>query len=196
MRKGLMILLLTAFGISSSVGQGAPSAIKGAHQFWAGGEASYFNPDYICNSTSPFCAAGMLGLGANVNLSLRSKFSAAGEMRWLEWRGSDGITESTYLIGPQYRFWDHRSIALAANVLFGTGRFSSPLVVGTYFVYAPGAEFEKRVSDRLKGFISYQYQVWPSWASAPTTSSSGQVIMHDHGIAPNGFSMGVKYRIF
>jgi hypothetical protein len=196
-RNILAILLLMMFGWVSSGAQSVPSATREDHQLWAGAEVSLFNPDYVCDSNFPFsCSNDMIGVGAVATYNVRPRLSATAEARWLEWGGANGVIESTYLLGPEYRFWIHGSMALSANVLLGAGRFSNPVVVGSYFVYAPGVEWEKRISPRLKLFAGYQYQAWPAWASAPTTSSTGKVTMHNNGINPNGFSVGVKYRAF
>lgn len=196
MRNILAILLFTALSCLSSAAQSVPSATREGHQLWAGAEVSLFNPDYVCTTSFPFsCARDRLGVGAIANYTLPAKFSAVGEARWLEWHGN-GPTESTYLIGPQYRVWDHRNMALEANVLFGGGRFSNPDVVGSYFVYAGGIQFEKRLSTRFKCFAGYQYQMWPAWQAAPTVNSSSQLVAHNHGISPNGFNVGLMYRAF
>lgn len=198
MRNTFSILLLLIAFCSISLGaQSAPSAIQSGRQLWAGAEASAFNPDWGCSNNSPItCSNEAIGLGVVANYDLRARLGAAGEARWLEWHGANGLTESTYLIGPQYRFWQHTTMSLNANVLFGAGRLKNSQVVGSYFVYAPGMEFEKRVSDRFKWFIAYQYQQWPSFVGPPTMNSSGQIVYHNHGLTPNGFSVGLKYRPF
>lgn len=191
-RNILAILLLMALGWLPAGAQSVESATEFGHHLWAGAEGSLFNPDYVCTSSFPFsCSRDMYGVGAVADYGLRAGFSAAGEARWLEWGGAYGVIESTYLIGPQYRFWNRPTTSLSANVLLGAGRFSSHDVVGSYFVYAPGIQFEKRASTRFKWFVGYQYQVWPAWASAPSATGP-----HNHGITPNGLSVGLKYRAF
>lgn len=196
-RNILAILLLVAFGWLSSAAQSVPSATEARHPLWAGAEASYFNPDYVCTSSFALsCSNDMLGIGAVADYGLRGRISAAGEARWLEWGGANGVSESSYLIGPQYRLWNRGSMSLQGNVLLGAGRFSNPRVVGSYFVYAPGIQFEKRASTRFKWFVSYQYQIWPAWSAGATVNSSGQIVSHNNGITPNGFDVGLKYQVF
>lgn len=198
MRNTLSIFLLLIAFCSISLGaQSAPSATESRRQLWAGAEASIFNPDYGCPNNFPLsCSHDGIGAGAVASYDLRGRLAAAAEARWIEWNTSGGVTEATYLIGPQYRLWDRGSMSLGVNVLFGVGHASAPGVVGTYPVYAPGMEFEKRASQRFQWFVAYQYQLWPTFVGPPTTSSTGQVTMHNHGLTPNGFSVGLKYKVF
>lgn len=67
-----------------------------------------------------------------------------------------------------------------------------PQLSGTYFAYALGADLSYHYSLRVSLFEDYEYQRWPSFAGPPTISSSGQLTLHNHGLSPNGFSLGAK----
>jgi hypothetical protein len=69
------------------------------------------------------------------------------------------------------------------------------MLEGNYFAYAPDAAIAYQKSRRLSLFLDYQYQFWPSFAGPPSVGPTGQLVAHDHGLSPNGFSFGVKYRV-
>jgi hypothetical protein len=195
--KFAIVFLLLA-GSSVFLAQSAPSAIGGNRELWVGAEFSDFNPDYGCSTNVPLaCGNDLLGFGVVAGYPLRGKLGAAGEARWLPWNGVVGESESSYLIGPSYRLWSSRTFSVSGKFLAGVGHLSVPQQVsGTYFAYAPGAEVAYRYSPRVSLFVSYEFQSWPLFAGPPTISSSGQVILHNHGLSPNGFSFGAEYRIF
>lgn len=197
MRK-FATMLLVFVGSSILVAQGAPSAFEVKHDLRIGGEISDFNPDYSCvNSNIPFsCSNDLRGIGITADYQVGAKLGAEGEGRWLPWNGAQGQTESSYLIGPTYRLWSRKSISLSAKVLAGIGHISVPQLNSPYFAYAPGADLSYHYSRRVSIFLDYEYQQWPSFAGPPTFSNSGQLILHNHGLSPNGFSIGAKYRIF
>ena len=176
--------------------QAAPSA-EASQGLWAGVEVSNFNPDYLCSSNLPFsCFGDLWGIGVTAHDALATKLSLAGEARWLEWNGGLGETEASYLIGPQYRLWARNRISFHGNILLGMGRLSVPNEAGSWFAYAPGAEASYRASRRLEGFVSYQYQFWPSFDGAATVSKTGQTVEHNHGLTPNGLSFGARWRLW
>jgi len=197
MRLFAILLLLVATS-PVLIAQSAPSAYSGGRGLWAGAEFSDFNPDYSCvNSNLPLsCATDLLGLGVAADYDLGQRLKAAGEARWLPWNGAQGQTESSYLIGPAYRIWSRNALSVSGKVLAGIGHISAPGLSGTYFAYAPGANLTYYYSPHMSLFLDYEYQVWPSFAVQPTISSSGQVILHNHGLTPNGFSLGAMYRFF
>ena len=177
--------------------QSAPSAFEVKHDLRVGAELSDFNPDYSCSTNMPFaCGNDLLGLGITADYQLGAKFSAEGEARWLPWNGPSGETESSYLIGAGYRLWSRNALSLSGKFLVGIGRISVPVLRTTMFAYAPGVDLSYHYSRRFSLFLDYEYQQWPSFDGAPTISSSGQVTLHNHGLSPNGFSIGTKYLIF
>lgn len=196
--RSLAILLLLVAASPVLMAQSAPSAYEANHGLWAGAEFSDFNPDYSCgNSNFPLsCTNDLLGFGVKADYHFGQRLQAMGEARWLPWNGAQGQTESSYLIGPAYRIWSRNAFALSGKLLAGIGQISVPGLSGTYFAYAPGADFNYHYSPRISLFVDYEYQRWPSFAGPPTISSSGQVTLHNHGLSPNGFSIGAMYRFF
>jgi hypothetical protein len=195
-RKFAAMLLLLA-GSYVMVAQSAPSAFGSNRGLWVGAEFSDFNPDYNCPNNLPLaCGNDLLGAGVVADYQLRTRLKATGEARWLPWGGEAGLTESSYLIGPSYRIWSRRALSLSGKFLAGVGHLSLPQLSGTYFAYAPGGHLMYHYSPRISLFVDYEYQKWPSFSGPPTTSSSGQVTLHNHGLSPNGLSFGAMYRFF
>ena len=181
--------------------QSQKSAIGGDASLWAGGEVSYFDPDYSCTGGYVWsCSQDMLGAGALVDFNLRSKWGAEGEARWLHWNGVGEQVESSYMAGPRYRLYRHNRFDFWARVLAGGGWITTPYypaidsLKGSYFAFAPGGSIDYRVSHRLIVRADYEYQFWPSFQGPPTYSPTGAPIQHNGGLTPNGVSLGILYR--
>jgi opacity protein-like surface antigen len=195
----LLFALLTA--PLFSLAQSSQSAVGGSASLWAGGEVSAFNPDYSCGSDVPLgCNAQLVGPAAFFDLNVKRKWGVEGEGRWLHWDGPGGQIESNYLGGPRYRVFNDRRLNLWLKVLLGGGLITTPYfpaagsLKGSYFAYAPGGTVEYRLTHRISLRGDYEFQIWPSFAGPPTFNSAGDLIEHDHGLTPNGFSLGVAYR--
>lgn len=201
-RIGLVALLLIPAAL---LGQSQRSATGGTGSIWAGAEMSAFNPDYGCTGTSPFkCGNGglLLGPGVLFDFNPTAKWGVEGEARWLHWRGLGGETESNYLVGPRYRVFQHRRFDGWAKVLLGGGWITTPYypqagsLQGSYFATAIGGTADYRLTRRISLRGDYEYQFWPSFAGPPSyNSSTGALIPHNSGLTPNGFSVGVMYRL-
>jgi Outer membrane protein beta-barrel domain len=196
---GLFVLFLLPTAL---LGQSQQSAVGGDGTLWAGGSFSYFNPDFDCSSSNLVfnCKHELMGPTAFFDLNLMPKIGAEGEARWLNWGGRAGEVESTYLIGPRYRFYRHNRFSFWARGVAGGGWITTPnypqagSLKGSYFVFAPGATVAYRLAYHLDVRADYEYQFWPSFAGPPTYSSTGAIIYHNNGLTPNGVSVGVSYR--
>lgn len=194
-------LILTLLLSSPVFAQSPVSAVGGNAGLWAGGEISTFNPDYECPSNSPFsCGNQLIGLTALFDLNATTRWGGEGEARWLHWHGVGGEKESNYLIGPRYRFYQHERFDVWAKLMIGGGWITTPhypqagSLQGSYFAVAPGITADYHLRDRWTVRADYEYQFWPSFTGPPTFNSSGQLVQHNHGLTPNGFSVGVSYR--
>jgi Outer membrane protein beta-barrel domain len=184
------------------VAQNPKSAIGDEASLWAGADVATYNPDWGCPKDYPFsCFSSQVrGPGAFVDFNVHSKWGAEGEARWLNWNGHEHEKLSNYLLGGRYRAYRFHALDIWGKMLVGGGWITTPgypeagSLKGSYFAYVPGAEFEYRLTRRLKLHGAYEYEIWPSFAAPPTYSSSGAVIEHDNGLTPNGFSLGVTYR--
>ncbi|HEX4037955.1 MAG TPA: outer membrane beta-barrel protein [Acidobacteriaceae bacterium] len=200
MPKSVSFLLLLALSAATAWGQSPRSAIGGEGGLWVGGEMSSFNPDYSCSSNIPFhCSSQLLGPAVFFNLNLRPRWGAEGEARWMNWHGPGGQSESNYLLGPRYRVFQYHRLSGWTKILFGGGWTTTPYypqagsLRGSYFVYAPGGTLSYHLTQHLAIRGDYEYQFWPSFAG-PSTFNGSTVVDHNHGLTPNGFSLGVAWR--
>lgn len=179
------------------IAQSKESAYQSGAGLQAGAEFSIFNPDYYCPSSSPFhCGGGyplIKGVGVFADYNIHPRWGVEGEARWLHWDGDQGQVESNYLIGGRYRVYRWRKLGIWAKFLVGIGGITTQgypgpdTLKGTLFVYAPGASLDYKVNRRFSLRGDYEQQKWPGFAVLPP---------HNHGISPNGFSVGVAYAIF
>lgn len=198
---GILALILLPGAL---LAQSAQSVVGGESSLWAGADISTYNPDYGCASDMPFgCfSAQVRGPGAFFDFNIHPKWGAVGEARWMNWNGHDHEKISNYLLGGRYRALEYHRLDLWGKLLLGGGWITTPgypeagSLKGSYFAYVPGADFEYALTHRLKLHGGYEYEIWPSFAGPPTYSSStGAVIEHNSGLTPNGFALGVSYRI-
>lgn len=196
------LFLLTSFILMSFIllpAQSAPSGERAGVTLWVGGEFSTFNPDYGCSSAGPFSCGenNLLGVGTfgDFNHLFLPRLGAEAEARFLYWSGPNGVSQNTYLFGPKYNVWRFRRIPLnvEGKFLVGIGHIGLPdqaVGEGNYFVYAPGAMADFRLSRRWSAHVGYEYQLWPGFEGVATSFTSGT-----GGITPNGFSLGVSYAV-
>jgi hypothetical protein len=176
--------------------QSSQAAERSPVSIWVGGQFSTFNPDWGCESNSPFACTQLMGIGTfgDFNHLFYSRLGAEAEGRFLHWKGPhQGLSEDTYLFGPRVVLFRIRnSFVLNAKFLLGGGHINVPAGPGTgsSFVYAPGATGEFRLSRRWAAKIDYEYQKWPGFKGIATTTTSGT-----GGITPNGFGFGVSYAL-
>lgn len=189
----LVPVVLTAQNPEAAVGAGASMS--------AGVGFSTFNPDYACTSSSPFqCNYQLLGPTVWYDFNLHPKWGVEGEARWLNWHGYGSQEESNYLGGGRYRIWRHGRFDAWGKTLIGGGWITTPYypragsLKGSYFAIVPGATAEYRLTHRLSLRGDYEYEFWPSFAGPPTYNAQGQLVEHNSGLTPNGFTVGVMYR--
>lgn len=181
MRKKLLILCVM-LGTTAAFAQVAPSARGGNATVWVGGEFSSFNPDY--GSAERIYGPGIFG-----DFNLTPKLGIEGDARWLHYHGIGGETQSDYLGGVKYRIFKFNKFSVNAKFLLGGVwiRYPADIGTGSYFAYAPGGSVDYRLSRRLFVRGEYEYQILPS---AP-----GFAEQPSNGLSPNGFNIGVAYRL-
>lgn len=197
-RFGAFILVVIP---SLALAQSPRSAVGGNAGLWAGGEISAFNPDFSCSTNTPFsCGDGeLIGPTVLFDFNAAKRWGAEGEARWLHWHGAGGETESNYLIGPRYRVYQNGRFDLWPKLMLGGGWIQTPnypqvgSLKGSFFVIAPAVTADYRLQGPWSVRADYEYQFWPSFVGPPT-NSNGQLVQHNHGITPNGFSFGVAYK--
>lgn len=164
-------------------GQVAASVNGGEGSLLAGAEFSRFNPD--------FGGYPINGIGATFDLNVTPKIGAVGEVRWLRFgnSGDFGETQSDYLIGGKYRFYQWNRFDFDAKFLIGGVwiKFPNDVGSGSYFAYVPGAFADYRLTPRFRIRADYEYQLLPSAPNIPGSPNNG--------MTPRGYSFGVEYTV-
>jgi opacity protein-like surface antigen len=162
------------------LGQATPAINSGVPPLYVGGYYSNFYTDYSQNRLS--------GLGVYLDWNLFGRLGAEGEARWLRFNQQYGIHEDNYLVGPRYSY-RHGKFVPYVKFLMGAGELNFPNGQGHggYFAMVPGGGLDYRLTHHFTIRGDYEYQFWPS---APGGG------LPTNGLTPNGFTVGVGYRIF
>ena len=176
--------MLIAFMPRAAQAQAVPSGFEERRSVWVGGECSYVSASFPYQS-----GQHIFGCGVFANMRWTPHLDMEGDVRWLPVGGFAGSTESSYLVGPRYIFRRFGKIQPYGKFLVGLGKIHYPYDIGdgTYFALAPGGGVNYRVSRRLTIRGEYEYQLW--------SNSTGFVNQPGHTLKPNGFHVGVAYRI-
>jgi hypothetical protein len=179
----LLLCLILCFSSRTSA-QAAPSAYEGGSRLWAGAEYSNLNASFPYQS-----GQRISGFGAFVDMHFYSHIALQGEARFLRFGGFEGTTETNYLIGPRYRFRGYGRLQPFAQCLVGNGRIHYPFQIGnaSYFAIAPAAGATWQLSRIFSLQAKYEYQLWPG--------SPGYANEPAHELTPNGFQIGIAYRL-
>jgi opacity protein-like surface antigen len=170
------------------VGAGAqvvPSAYRETRSLWVGAEGSDVSASF------PYQSGQRLeGVGVFADFNLNGRVGIEGDARFLHFGGFEGTTESSYLAGPRVFLFEWRRLRPYGKFLVGDGKIHYPFAIGdgSYLALAPGGGVEYRLSHRWTVRGEYEYQMWhdsPGFANEP-----------DHELTPNGFHVGVAYRVF
>lgn len=189
LRTSCGVALLSVLGALSlpvrAAAQAAPSAYGPGHSLWAGVEFSNMNASFPYQS-----GQRIAGVGAFADYHLSYRFGLVGDARFLNFGGYQGTTESSYLAGPKIYFLAPGKFRLYGKFLAGVGRIHYPYEIGSasYLALAPGAGAEYRIKRRWMAQADYEYQMWPG--------SPGYANEPKHELTPNGFQVGVAYRVF
>jgi opacity protein-like surface antigen len=176
------LLLLPAISRAQVVAAGR----GGNQQLFAGGFFSDFSPDYGYQR--------LYGIGGFVDYNLTPRWGAEAEARFLRFNQLANIHEDTYMVGPKFNY-GHKKFIFYGKGLFGFGEFNFPQNVahGSYFSIGLGGGVDYRLSRRFYARGEYEYQIWPGFVGPPDNAITGN---RANGLTPNGFSVGMSYRIF
>jgi hypothetical protein len=171
--------MASAFLLAAAVQAGAqnlPAADGPGSYIQVGGNVSLYQIDY---------GQRELGGGAvYIDANLYRTIGVEAEARTLRLNEDAGTHEATYLVGPRYSLRMNR-IRPYAKLLVGRGEFYYPFhyAQGSYFVVAPGAGVDWRISRRLTvRVIDVELQDWPRFSFGP--------------LKPYGISSGIAFRVF
>lgn len=199
-RLGILALLLLPAAL---LAQSPVAASGGEASFWAGAEVSTFNTDWGCAHNGPLSCfqQQVRGPSAFFDFNARRKWGVEGEARWLDWNGQGKMTISNYLAGGRYQLLQYHGLTGWGKLLVGGGWIQTPnypiagSLKGSFFAWAPGAAVEYPLRGRFALRGDYEYQIWPSFYGPPSTGPTGGLVQHNHGLTPNGFSLGFTYRV-
>jgi hypothetical protein len=168
-----LMILATAAG-RCAFGQVAETANIGGHALWVGTGISGYQLG--------FGNVQNLGVTAYVDADSTRNFGLEGEGRWLQLHQTNDVHADTYLGGPRYRFnfgrYQPYIKGLAGVGLFN---FTYNYAHGSYFVVAPGAGIDYRLSPRWNVRVDGEYQYWPQFTFGAMSSA--------------GVTVGVRYLI-
>jgi len=189
LRRSCRFALLTAFFAALSAmhvqAQAVPSAFGPGHSLWVGAQLSDVSASFPYQS-----GRRIQGVGVVADFHVNYRLSLAAEANFLTRGGFDGSTETSYLAGPKAFIFARGRFRPYGKFLVGLAHIHYPFAIGdaSYLALAPGAGTEYRVSRRWMLHAEYEYQMWqgsPGYNNEP-----------DHKLTPNGFHVGVAYRIF
>ena len=188
LRRYFYIATLATFSVAfllvPACAQVDPSAYGPGRSLWAGAEYSNISASFPYQSSQR-----LQGIGAFADFHLNYRLGLLGSAQFLPSGGFEGSTESSYLAGPRLFVFAKGRFRPYGKMLFGVGKIDYPFAIGnaSYFALAPGAGTEYRVSNRWMLRFDYEYQIWhdsPGYANEP-----------NHELTPNGFHVGVAYRV-
>jgi opacity protein-like surface antigen len=181
----VLIALAAALSLLPSQAQVVSSAHRDTKSLWVGGEYSNMRASFPYQSSQR-----LEGFGVFADFKLRRFLGFEGDARFLHDGGFEGSTESTYLVGPKTYFLSRGNLRPYARFLVGDARIHYPFDIGdaSYFALAPAAGAGYKLGRRWMIRGEYEYQLWlnsPGFANQPR-----------HELTPNGFHVGVAYRVF
>jgi opacity protein-like surface antigen len=165
--------------------QVVPSAYRSPHVLWVGGEYSNMKASFPYQSNQR-----LSGVGVFADYKMSGFVGIEGDARFLHFGGFEGSTESSYLAGPKAYFLTRGKWQPYAKMLVGVGSIHYPFAIGnaSYLALAPGGGVGYRLGRRWMLRGEYEYQMWldsPGFANEPK-----------HELTPNGFNVGLAYRVF
>jgi opacity protein-like surface antigen len=164
--------------------QAAPAAYRTPHLLWVGAEYSDMSASFPYQSSQR-----LEGVGVFADFKLNGRVGLEGDARFLHFGGFEDSTESSYLAGPKAYFFTRGRFQPYGKLLVGVGKIHYPFEIGdsSYFALAPGAGSGYRLSRHWMLRAEYEYQIWPN--------SPGYANEPKHELTPNGFHVGVAYRV-
>jgi opacity protein-like surface antigen len=178
------LLLLPTFSRAQVVAAGR----GGNQQLYVGGIFSDFNPDYGYQR--------LYAAGAYADYYLTPRLGAEAEVRFLRFNQLNHIHEDNYLIGPKISYRKKR-YNFYGKALVGVASLNFPynFANGSYFAVEFGGGLDYRVAHRLYARAEYDYQIWPGFVGPPDPNPV-PLVNRPYGLSPNGFTLGIAYRIF
>lgn len=181
--RWIAALMLVSFAASAQ-GQAAPSASAPHHALWLGGEYSNFKASFPYKSD-----ARLFGIGGFADYHISGQIGLEAEVRLLRFNSYHAESEDNILAGPRYAIRSLGKLQPYAQFLAGLGHIQYPFQIGSgnYLALAAGVGANYRISPRWILRAQYEYQLWPD--------SPNIVNEPAHQLTPNGFQVGISWRL-
>jgi hypothetical protein len=166
----------------TSAAQVSATAIGPGHTLWAGADYINYNASFPYQSNQRLSGYQFF---ANYNFTPSAAVEA--DVRLRNQGSFYGETESSYLMGPQYRSRRFGRAQFYAQILAGMGRIQFPFDIGygNYFAASPGFGINYRLTRHLQIRAGYDVELWfnsPNVANEP-----------EDPITPSGFHAGLAF---
>ena len=161
--RGRIVLAVLALTLATycglSVAQALPAASGPGSRLELGAGLSGFQQDYgrrVIEGTTFY---------ADFNPQWR--YGIEGEVRHLNHKTSQEVTQSSYMAGLKVAVRSHPSIVQPyVKMMVGTGHIVLPFryAQGNFLIYAPGGGLDIALGDYLKvRLLDFEYQRWPDF---------------------------------
>ena len=179
-----VVALAASLLAGSAQAQVVPSATS-RHALWVGGEYSNIHASFPYGSNQR-----LWGIGGFADYRLASHIGVVAEARFLRFNSFYGESEDNYLGGARYLTKRFGKLQPYAQGLAGIGRIQYPFQIGSgrYFAIAPGAGASYSIARKWSVRGEYEYQLWLNSPNIPGEPA--------HMLTPNGFHVGIAYRLF
>jgi opacity protein-like surface antigen len=179
-----MVALAACLLAGSAQAQVVPSAY-GRHALWVGGEYSNFHASFPYQSSQR-----LWGIGGFADYRLTDHIGVVAEARFLRFNSFYGESEDNYLGGAHYLIKNFGKLQPYAIGLVGIARIQYPFQIGSgrYLAIAPGGGASYSIAHKWSVRGEYEYQLWMNSPNIPYEPA--------HMLKPNGFNIGVAYRLF
>ena len=179
-----MVALATSLLAASAQAQVVPSGL-GRHALWAGGEYSNFKASFPYESNYR-----LWGIGGFADYRLTDHIDVVAEARFLRFKGFYGENEDNYLGGAHYQIKSFGKLHAYALGLAGIAGIQYPFQIGSgrYLALVPGAGASYSIARKWSVRGEYEYQLWLNSPNIPNEP--------ENRLTPNGFNIGIGYKIF
>jgi len=166
-------------------GQVAPSSFQRSQSIRLGVEYSNMEAGFPAGSN-----LRLSGIGAFGTFNWNHQIGLEGAVRFLHFNSYYGETEDSFLAGPRYTFLHSDKWKPFGAFELGVVKMTYPFSLGSCgcFAIAPTGGLDYRLDRKWSLRAEYQYQILPG---SPNFTNEAKF-----DIKPNGFQMGVSYRVF
>jgi hypothetical protein len=173
-----------ALSVSAAHSQSRETAYGGGQSVWVGLDFSNMSVGFPYGSGQRMSGIGVFGV-----FNFNHRFAIQGESNFLRFNSYEGENQTSFLAGPRYTFLHSSKWRPYAQFSIGNVHTQYPFDIGSgnSFALSPAFGLDYRVSPRWAVQAKYEYQF--------LTNSPNFTNEPKFGMTPNGFSLGVSYRL-